>query len=220
MEGKCLGLGALWLHWTLSPLPSEQLPPGQWRPRFFGAALQRPSCWWMLPTIRLRGGGPGSGVCMGLGGSMREDGLQPRSSYPSWVPGRQCHVGREPLFIASCFMVLTLTGQDGAVLGGSASFVQLSLLLSGQDQAAPSQWLGQPHGPPVLLQTASSGHQDSRSGRRLYACGLGAAGEEITTPGVQLLQCHWYCTSHGAPQLPWPGKGRRKEGGARCTTLG
>lgn len=102
MEGKCLGLGALWPPWTLSPLPSEQLPPGQWRPRFFGAALQRPSCWWMLPTMRLRGGGPGSGVCMGLGGSMREAGLQPWSSRPSWVPGRQCHVGRELPFVPSC----------------------------------------------------------------------------------------------------------------------
>lgn len=34
-RGKCLGLGGLWLHRTLSPLPSEQLLPGQWRPQSF-----------------------------------------------------------------------------------------------------------------------------------------------------------------------------------------
>lgn len=27
-RGKCLGLGRLWFHWTLSPFPSEQLPQG------------------------------------------------------------------------------------------------------------------------------------------------------------------------------------------------
>lgn len=67
MEGELLGAGGLWLPWTLSPLPSEQLPPGLWRPQSFGAASQRPNSWWTPPTIRLRGGGPGSGVCVSLG---------------------------------------------------------------------------------------------------------------------------------------------------------
>lgn len=37
-KGSRGGPGGLWFHWTLSPLPSEQPPPEQWRPRSCGAA--------------------------------------------------------------------------------------------------------------------------------------------------------------------------------------
>lgn len=63
MEGELLGSGGSVAPPDSESPPSEQLPPGPWRPPSFRAALQRPDCWWMPPTIRLRGGGPGSGLC-------------------------------------------------------------------------------------------------------------------------------------------------------------
>lgn len=89
---------------------------------------------------------------------------------------------------------------------------------SGQHQAAPSQWLGQPHGPSVLLQTTGGSHQDSHSVCRLYARGLGAAGGEVTAPGVQILQRHRYCAPHWAPRAL--GVERSGDGGSGYPALG
>ena len=96
----------------------------------------------------------------------------------------------------------------GALLAGVLPPSSPPSSSAGQHQAAPSQWPGQPHGPPVLLQTTGSGHQDSRS------CGLGAAGRKVTTPGIQILQCHGYC---GVEESQMVGKGG---GGAGCTPWG
>ena len=95
----------------------------------------------------------------------------------------------------------------GALLSGVLPPSSPPSSSAGQHQAAPSQWLGQPHGPPVLLQTTGSSHQDSRS------CGLGAAGRKVTTPGIQILHCHGYC---GVEESQMAGKGV----GCRMHSLG
>lgn len=155
---------------------------------------------------------------------MWEDGLQSRLFHPPScprAPWRQCHVGKEPpfhpsfcLYCPDCPLV-----EMGLCWVGLLPLSSPPSSSSGQHQAAPSQRLGQPHGPPVLLQAACRGHQENRSGCRLHGCGLGAAGREVTTPGVHLLQCHWYCAPKLAPGLPWPGSGRKLGGRGRVHSL-
>lgn len=124
--------------------------------------------------------------CADLGGPMGRWALAKvlSSNTHPWVP---LLVEKTPFSILSCprphwagVLLVTLHLPP-------ASFSSL-----GQHQAAPSQRLGQPHGPPGLLQAANSNHQDSCSGCRLYACGLRATGKEATPTRIQTLQCHWY----------------------------
>lgn len=200
MEGELLGSGGLWLPWTLSPLPSEQLPLEPWRLQSFRAASQRPNSWWMPPTIRLRGGRSGSGVRVGLERA-GEGGVGSNQSHLTHHPAPGHHRGSAMLVQISLPSICSHCPNSpppgmGLCWVALRPYISSPSSSSGQHEAAPSQWLCTPHGPPVLLQTASSSHQDNRSGCRLYARGLGAAGGEVTTPGVQLLQCHWYHAPH------------------------
>lgn len=87
-RGSCLGLGDLWLPRTLSPLPLSSFPPGRGdlRPSELHCRGQ------IAGGCRLQSDSEEVGRalgCVGLGGSMREDGLQPRTSPPSpcpWAP--------------------------------------------------------------------------------------------------------------------------------------
>lgn len=133
MEGELLGSGGLWLPWTLSPLPSEQLPLEPWRLQSFRAASQRPNSWWMPPTIRLRGGRSGSGVRVGLERA-GEAGIGSNQSHLTHHPAPGHHRGSAMLVqILPSIHLFTLpqqpTAWDGTLLGGSASLHQLSLLL-------------------------------------------------------------------------------------------